>query len=96
MARKTKRKTKHPLKRKAVRAAARKPRKTSSRRIAKRPKRDALDSFIVAAAQALMLPAEKQWLPAIKANLRVTLQHASAVAQFPLSDDAEPAPVFKA
>jgi hypothetical protein len=96
MARKAKRKTKRPAKRKAVRAAARRPRKASSRSVTKSPKRDALDAFIVAAAQALMLPTEPQWIPAIKTNLRVTLQLAGAVAQFPLPDDAEPAPVFKA
>jgi hypothetical protein len=95
LARKVKRKSNSPAKRKAVGAAARPPRK-ASRRVTKSSKHDALDDFIIAAAQALMLPAEPQWLPAIKANLRVTLQHASAVAQFPLPDDAEPAPVFRA
>ncbi|HWM49707.1 MAG TPA: DUF4089 domain-containing protein [Xanthobacteraceae bacterium] len=51
---------------------------------------------MVAAARALDLPAKRPWLPAIKANLRVTLQHASLVAEFRLPDDAEPAPVFRA
>jgi len=58
--------------------------------------RDPLDDMIVAAARALDLPAEPKWLPAIRANLRVTLQHAAAVSEFKLPDDAEPAPVFKA
>ncbi len=100
-ARKAKAKTKAPAKRAAVRKTARTSRKAPLRKAAPKPaakpgKRDALDDFIVAAALALMLPAEKQWLPAIKANLRVTLQHAATVEQFPLPDDAEPAPVFKA
>ena len=35
-------------------------------------------------------------MPAVKANLEVTLKHAAIVAEFKLPDDAEPAPVFKA
>lgn len=58
-------------------------------------KPDPLDTFIAAAANALDLPAQKAWLPAIKANLRVILQHAQSVEEFKLPDGAEPAPVFK-
>ena len=57
---------------------------------------DSLDDFIAAAAAALDLPLEPAWAPAVKANLAVTLQHAASVAAFPLPDEAEPAPVFKA
>jgi 1-carboxybiuret hydrolase subunit AtzG-like len=57
---------------------------------------DPLDDFIDAAAQALALPIAPEWKPAVKANLAVTLKHAATVAEFPLPDDAEPAPVFKA
>jgi hypothetical protein len=57
---------------------------------------DPLDEFIDAASRALDLPAEPSWRPAIKANLQVTLRQAALVAEFPLPDDAEPAPVFKA
>ena len=57
---------------------------------------DSLDDFIDAAAQALGLPIEPEWKPAVKANLTVTLKLAALVAEFPLPDDAEPAPVFKA
>jgi hypothetical protein len=60
------------------------------------PRHDPLDDFIAAAARALDLPGQKSWLPAIKANLRVTLQHAATVAAFDLPESAEPAPVFKA
>ena len=42
------------------------------------------------------LPIEDAWRPAIAANLRVTLEHAAAVEAFPLPDDAEPSPIFKA
>lgn len=57
---------------------------------------DTLDDFITTAAAALDLPLDSAWKPAVKANLVVTLQHAANVAGFPLSDEAEPAPVFKA
>ncbi len=57
---------------------------------------DPLDDFIDAAAQALQLPIAPEWKASVKANLAVTLKHAATVAEFPLPDDAEPAPVFKA
>lgn len=58
--------------------------------------RTPLDDFIDAAAHTLGLPIEDAWRPAIAANLRVTLEHAAAVEAFPLPDDAEPGPIFKA
>ena len=54
------------------------------------------DRLIEAAAKALELPVEAAWLPAIKANLEVTLRFGNQVASFPLPDDAEPAFVFEA
>ncbi len=57
---------------------------------------DALDQFIEAAARALSLPIEPEWKPAIRANLQATLKHAAVVDEFPLPDEAEPAPVFRA
>jgi len=57
---------------------------------------DPLDRFIDAAAQALRLPVEDAWRPAIAANLRVTLEHAASVEAFALPEDAEPGPLFKA
>ena len=71
-------------------------RKIATRSAAKSTSPDPLDAFITAAARALNLPANKASLPAIKANLRVTLQLAAAVTEFELPDDAEPAPVFRA
>ena len=58
--------------------------------------RELLDHFIGAAAHALALPVEPAWKPAIRANLEVTLRLAASFADFPLPDDAEPAPVFVA
>jgi hypothetical protein len=57
---------------------------------------DNLDAFIAAAAKALDLPVDPAWHPAIRFNLDVTLRLAALVADFPLPDDAEPAPVFRA
>ena len=57
---------------------------------------EVLDQFIEAAARALALPVEPAWKGAVKANLEVTLRLAASFADFPLPDDAEPAPVFTA
>jgi hypothetical protein len=57
---------------------------------------DPLDKLVDAAARALVLPLEPAWKPAIKTNLDVTLRLAASFADFPLPDDAEPAPVFVA
>jgi hypothetical protein len=55
-----------------------------------------LNDFIGAAARALDLPLEPDWQPAVKANLEVTLRLAAMVAEFPLPDESEPAPIYKA
>jgi hypothetical protein len=57
---------------------------------------DSLDAFIDSAAQALSIPVEPDWKPAVRANLEVTLKMAALVNAFPLPDDAEPSPVFRA
>jgi hypothetical protein len=57
---------------------------------------ETLDEFIEAAARALSLPIEPEWKPAIRAHLEITLKHAALVDEFPLPDEAEPAPVFRA
>jgi hypothetical protein len=62
----------------------------------KKPMSDPLDNFLSAAAQALDLPLEEAWKPAVKANLAVTLKQAALVTEFALPDEAEPAPVFRA
>jgi hypothetical protein len=66
------------------------------RAAAARAKPDQLDDFIAAGARALGLTIEKSWMPAVREHLRVTLAHGARVASFTLSDDAEPAPIFKA
>lgn len=60
------------------------------------PPTDPLDALIDAAAGALELPLDPAWKPAVRANLEVTLRLGRLVGEFPLPDDAEPAPVFEA
>jgi hypothetical protein len=57
---------------------------------------EALDALIDASAAALGIEIEPEWKPGIRANLAVTLRLANLVAEFELSDEAEPAPVFEA
>jgi hypothetical protein len=57
---------------------------------------DHLDALIAASAHALDLPVDPAWYPAVRFNLEVTQRFAALVAAFPLPDDAEPAPVFRA
>ena len=59
-------------------------------------KSEVLDKLIEASAAALALPIEAEWKPAIRGNLAVTLRLANMVAEFPLPDEAEPAPIFEA
>ena len=70
--------------------------KRSARRAAQPSRGDPLDDFIVSAARALELPVDPVWQGAIKSNLAVTLRLAALYTDFPLPDDAEPAPVFVA
>lgn len=55
---------------------------------------ETLDAYIAAAADALSLPVDPAWTPSIRANLEVTLRLAKLVDEFPLPDEAEPAPVY--
>jgi hypothetical protein len=59
------------------------------------PKND-LDAYIDAAAQALGIPIQPEWVSEIRANLDVTFRLAALLGEKELPDDAEPAPVFKA
>jgi hypothetical protein len=59
-------------------------------------KAQTLDDFIDAAAEALELPIDAAWTPAVRAHLEVILRHGMHVAEVALPDESEPAPVFKA
>ncbi len=57
---------------------------------------DAVDVLVAASAQALGLTLDPAWQAGVKFNLQLILRHAALVDEFPLPDDAEPAPVFHA
>jgi hypothetical protein len=57
---------------------------------------DSLDDLVDAAARALDLSLAPEWRGTVKANLAVTFALAELFANFPLPDEAEPAPVFSA
>jgi Protein of unknown function (DUF4089) len=78
------------------RAAAKTPAKAAAKKPGAKPKHDALDTVIAASAQALGLVLDPSWQDNIKFNLQLALRHAALVDEFPLPDDAEPAPVFHA
>jgi len=56
---------------------------------------DPLDTYIDAVAEALALPVEEAWKPAIRANLDVSLKMARMVQEFPLPDEIEPASIYR-
>jgi deoxyribose-phosphate aldolase len=60
------------------------------------PDSTSLDDYIAAATRVLAVPIEPAWQPAVRANLELTLRLAALVTEFPLPDEAEPAPVFEA
>ena len=55
---------------------------------------DPLDDYIDSVSNALRLPVEDSWKPAVKANLEVSLRLARLVDEFALPDETEPASVF--
>lgn len=57
---------------------------------------DPTDQYIEAAAKSLGIALDPDWLPMIRANLETTFRLARLVEEFPLPDEAEPAPVFRA
>jgi hypothetical protein len=82
---------------KPLRAPVAKASRAKGRRMKGKPSgRDPLDSFVDAAAHALDLKLEPAWKSAVKTNLEVTLALAALFADFPLPDEAEPAPIFSA
>jgi hypothetical protein len=57
---------------------------------------DDLDAFIDAGTGLLGIAIRPEWREAIRLHLAVSLAHARTVSEFPLSDEAEQAPVFAA
>jgi hypothetical protein len=90
MKRKTKRKAKPARARRSAKAARK------ARVPAKGRRADAIDTTVAAAAQVLGLTLDPAWHASVAFNLRLILRFGALVDEFPLPDDAEPAPVFHA
>jgi hypothetical protein len=57
---------------------------------------DDLNAMIDAGTVALGIAIDPAWRETIRESLAVTLRLAALVDEFPLHDEAEPAPVFRA
>jgi hypothetical protein len=57
---------------------------------------DAVDMLIAASTETLKLPLDPSWHGGVKFNLQLILRLGAVVDEFPLPDDAEPAPIFRA
>ncbi|MGY3530610.1 DUF4089 domain-containing protein [Bradyrhizobium sp. USDA 4452] len=55
---------------------------------------DQLDDYMSAVANAMGLPLEDAWRPAVRANLEVALRLARLVDDFPLPDELVSAAVY--
>lgn len=55
-----------------------------------------LEAYMDASAAVLGLSIDPAWRDAVRANLAVTFRMGGMVLDFPLHDEAEPAPVFEA
>lgn len=55
-----------------------------------------MDNYIDAAARLLGLPLDQASRPAVRSNLVTILAFAELVDGCPLTDEAEPAPIFRA
>jgi hypothetical protein len=55
-----------------------------------------LDAFMDATATMLGIAIAPEWREAVRTNLAITFRMSALVQDFPLEDEAEPAPVFEA
>ena len=55
-----------------------------------------LDTYIAAGTALLGIPIRPEWRGSIRQHLGVCFDHARTVLDFPLPDEADPAPVFSA
>ena len=76
-----------------------KPKSASSKRKALRLSKTRAGSsgatLVAEAARALGLPIDPAWEAGVTFNLQLIMRHAALVDEFALSDEAEPAPVFR-
>jgi len=57
---------------------------------------DDLDALVDAGTRLAGLPIRPEWRAAIRLHLRISLDHARAVAELSLPDETDPAAVFTA
>jgi hypothetical protein len=57
---------------------------------------DELDAWLDATAALLGIPVAPAWRDAVRLHLGITRDMARRVMEFPLPDEADPAPVFRA
>jgi hypothetical protein len=55
-----------------------------------------IEAYVDAAAELLKLPLPPEWRDSVIRNLQVNIELAATFVDFPLPDEAEPAPVFVA
>jgi hypothetical protein len=56
----------------------------------------ALDAWIDAGSAVVGIKVKPEWREAVRLHLRISLGHAAAMLDAPLSDHLDPAPVFRA
>jgi Protein of unknown function (DUF4089) len=83
--------TRKPLSRKTKSARRARPRARPRSR-----KPDDVSALAAAGVKALSLPVEPAWHAGITFNLQLLFKHAALIDGFPLADESEPAPVFRA
>ena len=57
---------------------------------------DTIDAWLTASAALLKLTVEPEWRDGVRLHLRITWDMAERVMDFPLPDDTDPAPEFRA
>jgi hypothetical protein len=89
---------KRKVRKKAKPASAKRAVKTppKKRKTIRAPKVDPLGAIVTANAASLGLPIETAWRDSVISNLGLIMRHAALVDEFALSDEAEPAPVYRA
>lgn len=55
-----------------------------------------LDAWIDSGTVVLGIAVHPEWRAAVRLHLKITADHAQAVLSFPMSDEMDPAPVFRA
>jgi 1-carboxybiuret hydrolase subunit AtzG-like protein len=66
------------------------------RKTAQAPQANPLEAVVTANAASLGIPLETAWRESVTFNLGLIMRHAALVDEFALSDEAEPAPVYRA